>query len=77
MIERRQPMQMPPMTRWQDTFAAGMIWHRLRDNDYIIDACLVALEYHKPPPMQEEQPMTAAEYKDYWREEEATTGREI
>lgn len=47
-------LHMPTTPDWRNIFALGMIWHRLRKNDIIIDACLVALEYHKPPQMQVE-----------------------
>jgi hypothetical protein len=69
-------LHMPTTPDWRNIFALGMIWHRLRDNVNIIDRAIMSLEFHKPPPMQDEEVMTAAEYRDYWREECATTGRE-
>lgn len=35
-----------------------------------------ALEYYQEHDAEENKPMTSAEYKDYNKEEEATTGRE-
>jgi hypothetical protein len=70
-------LHMPTTPDWRNIFALGMIWHRLEKNRGIIWDCQYHLEAAIDAIPQPEQPMTAAEYRDYWREEEVTTGREI
>lgn len=65
-------LHMPQSGQWQDTFALGMVWHRLRDNIETVRHCRDLVIDAKP---QREQQMTRAEYRDYLREEEATKGR--
>lgn len=67
----KKTLHMPQSGQWQDLYALGMIWHRLRDNIETVRHCRDLVIDAKP---QREQQMTRAEYRDYLREEEATKG---
>jgi hypothetical protein len=60
-------LHMPTTPDWRNIFALGMIWHRLRDNDNIIDRAIMSLEFHKPPPMQDEEDQDGDTYDQHMR----------
>jgi len=60
-------LHMPTGNDWRNIFALGMIWHRLRDNDNIIDRAIMSLEFHKPPPMQDEDEQDGDTYEEHMK----------
>lgn len=58
-------LHMPQSGQWQDLYALGMIWHRLRDNIETVRHCRDLVIDAKPP--AEEEEMDGDTYEEHMR----------